>query len=224
MDSIIKVNNVQKTFGKNETLTNVLNGVNFEVQKGEFISLMGASGSGKSTMLYLLGGLDREYQGDIEICGENLTGLKEKKMSDIRLNKIGFIFQFYNLVQNLSVEDNIMLPIQMSHKDSSEYRKKLADILAVTGLSDKRKAKPAELSGGQQQRVAVARAILNDPEILLADEPTGNLDSKAGSEIMDLFEKINKEKGITILLVTHSQKCSNYAGRTILLANGQVVE
>ena len=146
MDSIIKVNNVQKTFGKNETLTNVLNGVNFEVQKGEFISLMGASGSGKSTMLYLLGGLDREYQGDIEICGENITGLKEKKMSDIRLNKIGFIFQFYNLVQNLSVEDNIMLPIQMSHKDSSEYRKKLADILAVTGLSDKRKAKPAELS------------------------------------------------------------------------------
>ncbi len=224
MDSIIKVNNVQKTFGKNETLTNVLNGVNFEVQKGEFISLMGASGSGKSTMLYLLGGLDREYQGDIEICGENITGLKEKKMSDIRLNKIGFIFQFYNLVQNLSVEDNIMLPIQMSHKDSSEYRKKLADILAVTGLSDKRKAKPAELSGGQQQIVAIARAILNDPEILLADEPTGNLDSKVGSEIMNLFEKINKEKGITILLVTHSQKCANYASRTILLANGQVVE
>ena len=112
----------------------------------------------------------------------------------------------------------------MSHKNTSDYRNKLTDILAVTGLSDKRKAKPAELSGGQQQRVAVARAILNDPEILLADEPTGNLDSKAGSEIMDLFEKINKEKGITILLVTHSQKCSNYAGRTILLANGQVVE
>ena len=193
MESIIKVNNVHKTFGKNETQTNVLNGVNFEVQKGEFISLMGASGSGK-------------------------------KMSDIRLNKIGFIFQFYNLVQNLSVEDNIMIPIQMSHKNTSDYRNKLTDILAVTGLSDKRKAKPAELSGGQQQRVAVARAILNDPEILLADEPTGNLDSKAGSEIMELFEKINKENGITILLVTHSQKCSNYAGRTILLANGQVVE
>lgn len=222
MNEIIKISGVKKTFGKNESKTEVLRGVDLEIEKGDFVSLMGASGSGKSTLLYLIGGLDRDFEGDIFIDEKNIRTLKEKEMSKIRLNRIGFIFQFYNLVQNLSVEDNIMLPITMSGKNVKEYRKKLDEILKITDIADKRKAKPSQLSGGQQQRAAIARAILNEPEILLADEATGNLDSKAGEEIMELFKRINEEKGITILQVTHSEKCALYSKRIVKIENGMI--
>lgn len=223
MSEIIKIENVKKSFGKNESRTEVLRGVDLNIEKGDFVSLMGASGSGKSTLLYLIGGLDRDFEGNIFIDGKNIRELKEKEMSKLRLNKTGFIFQFYNLVQNLSVEDNIMLPVVMSGKNVKEYSKKMEDILKITDLADKRRSKPSQLSGGQQQRAAVARAILNEPEILLADEATGNLDSVAGDEIMSLFKRINEEKGITILQVTHSEKCALFSKKIVRIENGKIV-
>ncbi len=222
--SIIEVENVKKSFGKGESKTQILNGMNFSIEKGDFVSLMGASGSGKSTMLYLIGGLDREFEGAIKIAGEDISKKKEKELSKLRLEKIGFVFQFYNLVQNLTVEDNIMLPIKMSKKNNAEAKKRLEEILEITGLKEKRKSLPRQLSGGQQQRVAIARAILGEPEIILADEPTGNLDSKSGEEIMELFKRINEEKKITILQVTHSEKSATYGNKIIRLENGHVVE
>lgn len=223
MDTIITVDNVKKTFGKGDTALEVLKGVDLSVTKGEFVSLMGQSGSGKSTLLYLIGGLDLDYEGDIVVCGTKLHGLKDKELSDIRLSKIGFIFQFYNLVQNLNVEDNILLPVSIAGKNVSEYKKKLDEILDITELSDKRKAMPSQLSGGQQQRVAIARALLGEPTIILADEPTGNLDKESGENIMRLFSKINKEKGMTILQVTHNEECAKYGNRIVRLENGKVV-
>lgn len=223
MANMIEIKDVKKTFGKETAKTEVLKGVNLEIEKGDFVSLMGASGSGKSTLLYLIGGLDKDFEGEILIDGENICDMKEKNMSKLRLSKIGFIFQFYNLVQNLSVEDNIMLPITMSGKNVSEYKKKMDEILEITGLTEKRKSKPSQLSGGQQQRVAIARAILNEPELLLADEATGNLDTIAGAEIMELFKKINEEKGITILQVTHSETCAEYGKRIVRMENGRVI-
>ncbi len=222
MEPILKVENVSKAFGAGETYLKVLDGIDLEVHKGEFASLMGASGSGKSTLLYIIGGLDIAYEGNIYICGQKMTGMKDEEQSALRLSKIGFIFQFYNLVQNLSVEDNILLPIKMAGKVVEGYKEKLDEILEVTGLKEKRTNKPAELSGGQQQRVSIARAVMAEPELLLADEPTGNLDSKSTTEIMELFKRLNEEKGLTILQVTHSSETAEYGKRIIRLANGKV--
>ncbi|MBR1815610.1 MAG: ABC transporter ATP-binding protein [Lachnospiraceae bacterium] len=223
MSSMIVVKNVSKTFGKGGSENKVLTDAGFEVKKGEFVSLMGASGSGKSTLLYLIGGLDREFEGNILIDGEDITKMSDRRLSQLRLEKIGIVFQFYNLVQNLNVEDNILLPLTVKGKKRSELEPELKEILEITGLTEKRKAVPAELSGGQQQRVAVARAVLGNPEILLADEATGNLDSVSGTEIMNLFKKLNEKKGITILQVTHSADCAAYGNRIINIENGRIV-
>lgn len=223
MDTIIEVNNVSKTFGKSGNLNQVLNGASLKVGEGEFVSLMGASGSGKSTLLYLIGGLDRDFQGNISLCGKDIGKLRDKELSDLRLKNVGFIFQFYNLVMNLNVEDNILLPQTINGRKKSDLKKDLDEILEITGLTEKRKAMPSTLSGGQQQRVAIARAVLGNPRIILADEPTGNLDSVSGGEIMDLFSRLNKEKGLTFLQVTHSEKCASYGTRTVMLENGKTV-
>ena len=222
MEPILRVENVSKSFGSGETYLKVLDGISLDIHKGEFASLMGASGSGKSTLLYIIGGLDIEYEGNIYISGQKMTGMKDEEQSALRLAKIGFIFQFYNLVQNLSVEDNILLPIKMAGKVVEGYKEKLEEILEITGLKEKRKNKPSELSGGQQQRVSIARAVMVEPELLLADEPTGNLDSKSTTEIMELFKRLNEEKGLTILQVTHSMETAEYGKRIIRLANGKV--
>ena len=223
MEAIMKVENVSKTYGTGEAMNKVLDNVTLEINKGEFASLMGESGSGKSTLLYIMGGLDIDYEGSIYVAGQKMTGMKESKMSALRLSKIGFIFQFYNLVQNLTVEDNILLPIKMAGKKVANYMEKLDEILEITGLTAKRKSKPTQLSGGQQQRVSIARAVLSEPEILLADEPTGNLDSKSTAEIMDLFKRINEEKNITFLQVTHSMETAEYGDRIIRLDSGKLV-
>ncbi len=223
MSTVIEVNNVNKIFGKNEARNQVLEDASLKIETGEFVSLMGASGSGKSTLLYLIGGLDREFTGSIKVAGEEITTLKDAKLSKLRLQKIGFVFQFYNLVQNLSVEDNIILPQTAQGKSRASLENDLKAILEITGLTEKRKAMPATLSGGQQQRVAIARALLGNPEIILADEPTGNLDAKSTTEIMELFKKINVEKNITILQVTHSDETAKYGTRIVRLENGKVV-
>jgi len=220
---IIEVNNVSKTFGKGENINQVLNGASMSVEQGEFVSLMGASGSGKSTLLYLIGGLDRNFEGNISVCGQDIGSLKDRALSDLRLKNMGFVFQFYNLVMNLNVQDNILLPQSMNGKKRSELKDALDEILEITGLTEKRKAMPNTLSGGQQQRVAIARAVLGNPSIILADEPTGNLDSASTVEIMDLFRKLNQEKGMTILQVTHSEACAQYGTRTIRLDNGKTI-
>ncbi|MBR4403895.1 MAG: ABC transporter ATP-binding protein [Clostridiales bacterium] len=223
MTKIIEVNNVSKAFGKNENLNQVLNGACMSVEEGEFVSLMGASGSGKSTLLYLIGGLDRTFEGNISVCGQDIGKLKDKQLSDLRLKNMGFVFQFYNLVMNLNVQDNILLPQTINGKKKSDLKKELDEILEITGLTEKRKAMPNTLSGGQQQRVAIARAVLGNPQIILADEPTGNLDAQSSREIMELFAKLNKEKGLTILQVTHSEKCASYGTRTIRLEDGKTI-
>lgn len=222
MDNIIEIKNIEKSFGTGENRFQVLKDISFAAKKGEFISLMGASGSGKSTLLYLLGGLDYPDSGEIILGGKDIARMNDKELSKFRRSKLGFVFQFFNLVQNLSVEDNIMLPLIMDGKNPKKYADKLSEILEITGLGDKRKSFPNQLSGGQQQRCAVARAVIYQPDILLADEPTGNLDSKSGEDIMKLFRKINKEKEITILMVTHSDKCAAYADRITTLSDGRL--
>lgn len=223
MTKIIEVNNVNKSFGKNENINHVLNGASMSVDQGEFVSLMGASGSGKSTLLYLIGGLDRDFQGNISVCGSDIGSLKDNKLSDLRLKNMGFVFQFYNLVMNLNVSDNILLPQTINGKRKSELKKDLDEILEITGLTEKRKAMPNTLSGGQQQRVAIARAVLGNPSIILADEPTGNLDAASTKEIMELFQRLNKEKGMTILQVTHSEQCAEYGTRIVRIEDGKTI-
>lgn len=223
MTKIIEVNNVSKSFGKNENINHVLNGASMSVDQGEFVSLMGASGSGKSTLLYLIGGLDRDFQGNISVCGSDIGSMKDKKLSDLRLKNMGFVFQFYNLVMNLNVTDNILLPQTINGKKKSDLKKDLDEILEITGLTEKRKAMPNTLSGGQQQRVAIARAVLGNPSIILADEPTGNLDAASTKEIMELFQRLNKEKGMTILQVTHSEQCAEYGTRIVRIEDGKTI-
>ena len=223
MNTVIEVNNVSKTFGKNTNLNRVLDEACMYVAEGEFVSLMGASGSGKSTLLYLIGGLDRDFEGKITLCGKDIGSLKDKELSDLRLKNVGFVFQFYNLVMNLNVADNILLPQTLNGKTNASLKDELDEILELTGLTDKKKAMPATLSGGQQQRVAIARAVMGNPAIILADEPTGNLDAKSSQEVMELFSKLNKEKGLTILQVTHSERCASYGTRIIKLEDGKTI-
>ena len=221
--NIIEVSNVYKEFGKGrDAITKVLDGASMEVKYGEFVSLMGPSGTGKSTLLYLIGGLDRDFTGDIVVCDKNIGKLKEKELSRIRLDKIGFIFQFYNLVQNLNVEDNILLPSLVAGKNKASLKKALDEILEITGLTAKRKQMPSKLSGGQQQRVAIARAVISNPDIILADEATGNLDKKSGEEIMELFRKINKKYGKTIIQVTHSEESAKYGSKLVRIVDGEI--
>lgn len=223
MENIIEVKNICKSFGCKENRTKVLDNLSLTVEKGEFLSLMGASGSGKSTLLYLIGGLDTPESGEILLNGRDIAKLRDKELSKLRREGMGFVFQFFNLVQNLTVEDNILLPLVMDGKDPKKYRERLDSILKTAGLSDKRRSYPSQLSGGQQQRCAIARAVIYEPQILLADEPTGNLDSKSGTGIMELFRRINKENGITILMVTHSLECAAYSDKVITLCDGCII-
>ena len=222
--SVIKVEKLDKVFKNAESETKVLNNINLNIEKGAFVSLMGASGSGKSTLLYLIGGLDKPTSGKVSINEKDINKLKEEDMAKLRRKDIGFVFQFYNLVQNLTVEENIMLPVIMDGKKVKDYKDRLEMILKIVGLENKRKALPNQLSGGQQQRVSIARAIILNPSIILADEPIGNLDSKSGEEVMKLFKEINEKEKITILQVTHSEEAAEYGNRIIKLKDGKIVE
>lgn len=218
----IEGKNIVKDFELGNTTTRVLKDVSIKVLKGEFVSIMGQSGSGKSTLLYILGGLDTPTRGTVSMNGIDISKFNDEKMSKIRRQKIGFVFQFYNLIPNLNVEENIMLPLLLDGKKARDYRKQLDEILEVVGLTDRRKHTPRELSGGQQQRVAIARALIGSPEILFADEPTGNLDSATGAEIMDLLRAINQNSGQTILMVTHSPEAAKSSNRVITVKDGMI--
>lgn len=221
--SIVKIENITKVFGEKENENKVLDNVSFKIEEGEFVSLMGSSGSGKSTLLYLIGGLDNPTSGNVYINDININTLKENKLAKMRRKDIGFVFQFYNLVQNLTVKENIMLPVIMDGKKEKDYEERLKRILKIIGLENKINSLPNQLSGGEQQRVSIARAIILSPSLLLADEPIGNLDSKSGKEVMELFKRINKEENITILQVTHSEETTKYGNRVIRLKDGKII-
>lgn len=218
----IEVINLHKSFQLGEVELPVLKNVNLSIGIGEFVSIVGASGSGKSTLLYLMGGLDYPTSGDIKIKGNSISKMKDKDASTMRRKDIGFIFQFYNLIQNLTVEENIMISILLDGKKAKDYKKEFDEIIEIVGLKNRVKHTPKELSGGEQQRVAIARALINSPDIILADEPIGNLDSKTGAEIMNLLQKINLEKRKTIIQVTHSLDAVKYGNRIIEIKDGLV--
>ncbi len=220
----IEVKNVSKSYSIGDSSVKILDEINLRVMKGEFLSVMGASGSGKSTLLYLMGGLDQVSSGKVILHGQDLTVVNDKEESRIRRQNLGFVFQFYNLVPNMNVEENILLPILMDGKRAADYKEKLTDVLQLVGLSHRRKNTPRQLSGGEQQRVAIARALINDPDIILADEPIGNLDSKTGTEIMELLRKINREEKKTIVMVTHSADSATYGTGIIRLKDGRICE
>lgn len=224
MEKIIEVAELYKTYMLGTVPVEILKEINLSVDKGDFITIMGPSGSGKSTLLYLIGGLDKPTSGKISIKGHDISVLSDEEQSIMRRREVGFVFQFYNLVPNLTVEDNIMLPILLDGKKIKNYRSKLNEILEVVELSDRKNHTPRELSGGQQQRVAIARALINEPDIILADEPTGNLDSKTSDEVMKLLQCINKDKGKTILQVSHSHETAKYGNRIINVRDGRVWE
>ncbi|CAB1240717.1 subunit of efflux permease exporting the starvation-induced killing protein (ATP-binding protein) [Ruminococcaceae bacterium BL-4] len=217
---VIEGKNIIKDFKIGSTVTRVLKGISLQITKGEFVSIMGPSGSGKSTLLYILGGLDSPTNGKVLLGGKDISRYNDEKKSVMRRRNIGFIFQFYNLIPNLNVEENILLPILLDGKKAKDYRKQLHNILEIVGLTDRRKHTPRELSGGQQQRVAIARALINSPDIIFADEPTGNLDSKTGTEIMELLKKINHESDKTIIMVTHSADAAAYGNRIVSVRDG----
>jgi putative ABC transport system ATP-binding protein len=222
MSTVIEASNVYKTYTLGKVDVEVLKDINVSIAMGEFVSIMGPSGSGKSTLLYLVGGLDKPTAGSIKIKGKELSVMKDRDESLMRRRDMGFVFQFYNLIPNLNVEENIMLPILLDGKRMKDYRSKLDEILEEVGLSERRHHTPRELSGGQQQRVAIARALINEPDIILADEPIGNLDSKTGTEIMKLLQRINIEKGKTVIQVTHSKEAAEYGHKIINIRDGKV--
>ncbi len=212
-----------KDFQIGSMTTKVLRDISLQVMQGEFVSIMGPSGSGKSTLLYILGGLDTPTGGHVFLNGTDISRFGDEKMSRIRRQKIGFVFQFYNLIPNLNVEENIMLPLLLDGKKMSSYKKQIHQILEIVGLSERRKHTPRELSGGQQQRVAIARALIGNPEILFADEPTGNLDSRTGAGIMNLLREINRTTGQTIIMVTHSPEAAKSSSRVITVQDGIII-
>jgi putative ABC transport system ATP-binding protein len=221
---VLEAKTLKKQYQLGKQQVNALGGVNFIVEEGEFVAIMGPSGSGKSTLLHLLGGLDKPDQGEITLASQRLSVMNDTQVTHIRRHHIGFVFQFFNLLPTLTAEDNIMLPLMIDGKDLRKYKDRLERLLNLVGLEDRRKHKPDQLSGGEQQRVSIARALITDPKIVLADEPTGNLDSRTGQVIMSLLRKSCDEFGQTIVMVTHDPKAAAYADRVVFLKDGLIVK
>ena len=224
MTPLVQVSNVHKHFTRGSERIDVLNGVSLVVTKGEFLALMGPSGSGKTTLLNLMGGLDSPTGGSIDVGGASLDKLSGAQLSKWRSRHIGFVFQLYNLLPVLTAERNVELPLLLTSLGKAERRKRAGIALKVVGLADRARHYPRQLSGGQEQRVGIARAIVNDPTLLLADEPTGDLDRKSGDEILDLLQALNREHGKTIIMVTHDPHAAERAKRTLHLEKGNLVE
>jgi putative ABC transport system ATP-binding protein len=216
----VRADNVTKTYGEGEAAVRALCTVSMEVAYGEFVAVMGPSGSGKSTLMHLLAGLDRPSEGNVYIEGENVTTMKDKELTMLRRKRVGFIFQAFNLIPQLSAEENIVLPLTLAREKANGT---LETLLDQVGLTDRRTHKPTELSGGQQQRVAVARALITEPAVVFADEPTGNLDSKSSNDILSLLRKAADERNQTTVMVTHDAHAASYADRVVFLGDGKIV-
>jgi len=222
-EKVVDVKDVIKTYQMGEVQVHALRGVTMSVEKGEVVAIMGPSGSGKSTLMNILGCLDRPTSGTYILNNENVEEMVDDQLADVRNRQIGFIFQSYNLLSKKTAVANVMLPMRYRRNNGHGDPENLAkELLTRVGLEDRMTHKPFEMSGGQQQRVAIARALINDPAIILADEPTGNLDSKSGNEIMDLLLGLNKERGVTLIIVTHDPKIGNLTDRTIRIFDGKV--
>lgn len=221
---MIKLTGINKVYHTDEIETQALENVNLEVKKGEFLSIMGPSGCGKSTLLNIIGLLDRPTSGEIEINGTNVQGMKDKDMAVFRNRNLGFVFQSFHLINSLNVLDNVELPLLYRKVGAKERRAAAQAVLEKVGLSHRMRHFPTQLSGGQCQRVAIARAIIGNPEIILADEPTGNLDSKMGAEVMDILNRLNQEEGRTIVMVTHNEQQARQTQRIIRFFDGRQVE
>lgn len=221
---ILTTKNLNKKYGQGETEVNALLDISISIENGEFVSIMGASGSGKSTLLHLLGGLDKPTSGIIELDDIQLSDLTEKKITLLRRKKIGFIFQFFNLMPTLTAKENIALPFLIDKQAPKNYKNEVDDVLKIVGLTHRKNHKPDELSGGEQQRIAVARALVTKPSIILADEPTGNLDSKNSKEILNLLRKSCDEFKQTIIMVTHDPIAASYSDKVIFLKDGAIID
>jgi putative ABC transport system ATP-binding protein len=218
---VVEATNVTKTYMLGKVPVEALRGVNLKVETGEFVSILGPSGSGKSTMLNLIGALDKPTSGTLLIDGVDISKLNDNQLANLRL-KIGFVFQFFNLIPRLTARANVELAISIANMESAQRKKRAAELLETVGLKDRMNHKPAELSGGQQQRVAIARALANDPKFLLLDEPTGNIDSKTAAEVVSLIKKLNVEKKVSIIMVTHDEHLAREARRTVQMFDGQI--
>ena len=220
--NIIELQKVTKIYKLDEVEVVGVKDINLKIKKGEFVCIMGPSGSGKSTLLHLIGCLDKPTYGKVFIDGIDVSKMSEDELAEIRKNKIGFVFQFFNLYPTLNALENIELPMIIAEKDKEYRRKRAIELLKIVGMEKFKDHFPSELSGGQRQKIAIARALANDPPIILADEPTGNLDSKSGKEIMEIFKKLNEE-GKTIVVVTHNKEVAKYAERIIYLKDGKII-
>ena len=219
---ILKVENLTKIYGKDTTKVVALDNVSFSVEKGEFVAIVGASGSGKSTLLHLIGGVDRPTSGKVYIDGKNIYNFDNDKLAIFRRRQIGLIYQFYNLIPILNVEENITLPLALDNRKID--KEALNNLLKLLGLQSRKNHLPNELSGGQQQRTSIGRALITNPALILADEPTGNLDSKASDEIVALLKKSNKELNQTVIMITHNMEIAKFADRIIKIEDGKIVE
>lgn len=219
---IAQMKGVKKNFGKGETLVKALDGVDFEIEKGEFVAILGASGSGKSTFLNLLGGLDKATDGTVIVDGNSLNDLTSDQITEFRRKHIGFVFQDYNLIPVLSVYENIVLPIRLDGR--TEDAKYVEEIMELLGINNKKDCLPNQLSGGQQQRVAIARAMASKPAIILADEPTGNLDSESTTQVMELLKKSAEKYQQTIIFITHNDRLTSYCDRVLWMKDGKLTE
>ena len=219
---ILKVQNLVKTYGSGENMVRAVDDVSFEVERGEFVAIVGASGSGKSTLMHMIGGVDIPTSGHIYIDDKEITGMKPDKLAIFRRRQIGIVYQFYNLIPILTAEENITLPIDLDRRKVDKSR--LDEVMRTLGIEDKRNSLPNQLSGGQQQRVSIARAIITDPALLLADEPTGNLDSKATDDIVSLLKMTNKNFGQTIIMITHDLNIAAQADRILTISDGKLKE
>lgn len=223
-DSMVQIRSVTKVYERGKQKIEVLHELTLDIPKGDFVALMGPSGSGKTTLLNLIGGLDRPSAGEISVGGSRIDQLSSGQLARWRALNIGFVFQFYNLMPVLSAEGNVELPLLLTKLSGAQRKKNVAAALAVVGLADRAKHKPRELSGGQEQRVAIARALVSDPQLLVCDEPTGDLDRKTADEILGLLQVLNREHGKTIVMVTHDPKAAEFARHTLHLEKGQLLE
>lgn len=219
---ILKVENLTKTYGSGENLVHAVDDVSFSVEKGEFVAIVGASGSGKSTLLHLIGGVDRPTSGKIFVDGNDISKMNDDKLAVFRRRQVGIVYQFYNLIPILTVEENITLPCDLDGRGVD--RERLEMILDSFGLRARRKHLPNQLSGGQQQRTSIARALINNPSFVLADEPTGNLDSKSSEEVMSMLKMCNQSYGQTVIMITHNLDIAKQADRIITISDGKIVE
>lgn len=222
-ESVIRTRNLTKELPLGKVVVHALRGVDLDIHAGEMVGIVGPSGSGKSTLLGLIGGLDKPTKGTIHIDGVDITKMNEDQLTEIRNEKIGFIFQFFNLIPTLTAQENVALPIQFARKRKHAPDKRAKELLAMLGMEDRIHHRPSELSGGQQQRVAIARALANDPPLLLADEPTGNLDTESGQMVLEALQTIRQQAGTTVVIVTHDLALAQQADRVISLVDGRIV-